>query len=214
VRNHICAFLVSLAVSGALTGQGLTSVTGVTKDPSGAIIPGAAVKLVNADTGVQRSDVSDSQGRYTISQVQPGTYNITAQAPGFTDIALDRLQLLVNTPAVIDLTFGKVGTVVTAVEVSSEASQVNTQDASLGNAVGGHVITQLPFESRNVVGLLAIQPGVIYLGETNPGSLNDPRSGAVDGGKSDQGNVTLDGVDVNDQQNRASFTSVLGVTLD
>jgi hypothetical protein len=120
----------------------------------------------------------------------------------------------VNEPVTVDLTFEKVGSVATTVSVEAEATQVNTTNATLGNAVGGQVIDQLPFEARNVVGLLAVQPGVVYLGETNPGQLNDPRSGSVDGGKADQGNVTLDGVDVNDQQNRASFTSVLGVTLD
>src|SRR5205823_10795928 len=71
-----------------------------------------------------------------------------------------------------------------------------------------------PFEARNVVGLLALQPGVTFLREPDPGALNDYRSGAVNGGKSDQANVTLDGVDVNDQQNRSAFTSVLRVTLD
>jgi len=214
MRNVIRVFLLSLSLSAALVGQGLTSISGTTKDPSGAVIPGATVTLINTDTGAQRSEVSDSQGRYTISQVQPGTYNITAHVSGFSDVTVNRVQLLVNTPAAVDLTFEKVGTVVTSINVSAETSQVNTQDASIGNAVAGQVITQLPFEARNVVGLLAIQPGVVYLGEPSPGALNDPRSGAVDGGKSDQGNVTLDGVDVNDQQNRSSFTSVLGVTLD
>src|SRR3984957_16203497 len=195
-------------------GQGFGSLSGTVSDSSGAVIAAARIELANTETGAQRETLSDDQGRYSFAQMQPGTYKLTAQAVGFTPEILTGVRLLVNTPANADVQL-KVGpAVATAVEVSSEASQVNTQDASLGNAVGGQVITQLPFESRNVVGLLAIQPGVIYLGETNPGSLNDPRSGAVDGGKSDQGNVTLDGVDVNDQQNRASFTSVLGVTLD
>src|SRR5262249_49392863 len=92
--------------------------------------------------------------------------------------------------------------------------QVNTTDASLGNAVAGQAITQLPFEARNVVGLLSLQPGVVFLQEPDPGVLNDYRSGSVNGGKSDQANVMLDGVDVNDQQNRSAFTSVLRVTLD
>jgi hypothetical protein len=91
---------------------------------------------------------------------------------------------------------------------------VNTTDASIGNAIGDKPISQLPFEARNVVGLLSLQPGVLYLGEPNPGAIGDYRSGAVNGGKSDQANVTLDGVDVNEQQNRAAFTSVLRVTLD
>ena len=137
-----------------------------------------------------------------------------AQSPGFANLTLGNVQLQVNTPATVDLVFEKVGTVASAVSVTAEAVQVNTEDATLGNAVGGQIVNELPFESRNVVGLLAIQTGVVYLGETDAGKINDPRNGAVDGGKSDQGNVTLDGVDVNDQQNRTAFTSVLRVTLD
>ncbi len=98
--------------------------------------------------------------------------------------------------------------------VAAETTQLNTTDASLGNAIGERPIQQLPFEARNVVGLLALQPGVTYLGDPGPGNLNSYRSGSVNGGKSDQGNVTLDGVDVNDQVKRAAFTSVLRVTLD
>ncbi len=215
--------LLGFCLAAMLPGQGLTSVAGTTKDPTGAVIPGASVVLTNVDTGAERNVVSDSQGRYSFSQVQPGSYKLTAKAQGFNDVTVD-VRLLINTPATVDLNFEKVGTVASSVSVSAEATLVNTTDASIGNAIGTQAITQLPFEARNVVGLLAIQPGVAYLGAqdqpalSSPGNghvtLNDPRSGAVDGGKSDQGNVTLDGVDVNDQQDRASFTSVLRVTLD
>jgi hypothetical protein len=215
--------LLGFCLAAMLAGQGLTSVAGTTKDPSGAVIPGASVVLTNAGTGAERNEVSDSQGRYSFSQVQPGAYKLTAKAPGFSDVTL-QVQLQVSTPATVDLNFEKLGTVASTVSVSAEATQVNTTDASIGNAIGTQTITQLPFEARNVVSLLALQPGVAYLGAQDSPvlsssgnghvTLNDPRSGAVDGGKSDQGNVTLDGVDVNDQQDRASFTSVLRVTLD
>jgi len=213
--KNIIRLAVALSLSLGITmGQGLTSVSGTVTDPLGALIPGAKVTVTQSETGASRTGVSDAQGRYSFLQLQPGTYRLVAQAPGLTDVVLSGVQLLVNTPATVDVSFEKVGAVQSTVSVSAEAAQVNTSDATLGNAVGGQAITQLPFESRNVVGLLAIQPGVVYLGEPTPGALPDPRSGAVDGGKSDQGNVNLDGVDVNDQQNRASFTSVLGVTLD
>ncbi len=210
----IRATFITSCLATAMFAQGLSSVGGTVKDPSGAVIPAAQVLLTNMDTGAQRAGVSDSSGRYLFSQVQPGTYQMSAKAPGFGDLTIDSVQLLVNTPATVDLTFEKVGSVASTVSVSADTTQINEEDASIGNAIAGHIITQLPFESRNVVGLLAIQSGVVYLGEPNPGALNDYRSGAVNGGKSDQGNVTLDGVDVNDQQNRASFTSVLRVSLD
>jgi hypothetical protein len=213
MQRSVSLFFLGMAIASTLFSQGLTSVSGATKDPSGAVIPGAKVELFNPDTGARRTDTSGPQGRYSFSQVLPGNWRLTAQAPGFSDVTRT-VELLVNTPATVDLIFEKIGAVQTAVSVSAESTQVNTDDATLGNAVAGPVINQLPFEARNVVGLLAIQPGVSYLGEPSPGLLNDPRSGSVDGGKSDQANVSLDGVDVNDQQNRAAFKSVLRVTLD
>ena len=197
-----------------LFAQGLTSLAGTVTDPTGAVIPNATLTITNVATSATREAQSDAQGRYTFAQVTPGTYRLNASAAGFSNEVFNNVQLLVNQPATIDVSL-KLGQATAAtVEVSAEAAQVNTENATLGNAVGGTVVTQLPFESRNVVGLLAIQPGVVYLGETNPGQVPDPRNGSVEGGKSDQGNVTLDGVDVNDQQTRASFTSVLRVTLD
>ncbi len=191
-----------------------TSVSGTVNDPTGAVIPSATVVIESSGTGVKREDKSDTQGRYNFSQLPPGTYKISAKASGFNDVVINEVRLLVNSPATLNITFEKIGTTTTTIAVSAEGAQLNTVDASLGNAIGDKPILQLPFEGRNVVGLLAIQPGVTFIKEPDPGTANDYRSGAVNGGKSDQANVTLDGVDVNDQQNRSAFTSVLRVSLD
>src|SRR5260370_1022133 len=206
--------LVCILSGLGMFGQSLTSLTGTVTDPTGAVIPGAAITVTNAGSASQRETKSDSSGRYSFAQLQPGTYQITAKAPGFSDVVIDKVELLVNTPATVAISFSKVGAVAETVAVTADSVQVNTTDASIGNAVGEKPITQLPFEARNVVGLLSLQPGVVYLGEPDPGAINDYRSGAVNGGKSDQANITLDGIDVNDQQNKAAFTSVLRVTLD
>jgi hypothetical protein len=212
--KKLLLYLSICALAAVVFGQSLTSVSGVVTDPSGAVVPGAKLTLLNVDNDAQRDDVTDAQGRYIFPQIQPGRYRITAKAQGFTDVVVNDVRLLVNTPATINISFEKVGTTTTTIQVEAQSVQVNTTDASIGNAIAGQAITQLPFEARNVVGLLALQPGVVFLGEPDPGALNDFRSGAVNGGKSDQANVTLDGVDVNDQQNRSAFTSVLRVTLD
>lgn len=207
----VCVFLC--AASG-LWGQNLTSINGVVADPTGAVIPGAAVRLENIQTQALRESKSDDEGRYQFVQVQPGEYRLRVTAQGFPETVVNEIRLLVNTPATVNVTFEKVGSVTETVSVSAEAIQINTQDATIGNTFGTKPILQLPFEGRNVVGLLSLQPGVTFLGETPPGLNNDYRSGSVNGGRSDQANVTLDGVDVNDQQNRNAFTSVLRVTLD
>jgi len=85
----------------------------------------------------------------------------------------------------------------------------------LGNAFDEHQVKDLPMEGRNVPDLLSLQAGVAYTGNRPDINTNvDTRSGAVNGARSDQSNITLDGVDVNDQVNGTAFTSVLPVTLD
>ncbi len=216
MKQKIAPALVSLlfVFAGTLLGQS-TSVGGTALDPTGATIPEAKITISNSATGAQRTALSDAQGRYSFSLLQPGTYKLKAEAVGFADTEIDNVQLLVNTPATVDVAFGKVGSVQSSVSVSAESDQINTVDATVGNAIGSQAIPQLPLEGRNVVGLLAVQPGVVYLGEpSSPVAINDYRSGSVNGGKSDQANVVLDGVDVNDTFSGAAFTSVLRVTLD
>jgi len=204
----VVLLVVCLGVSQAQT---TATLSGVVTDPTGAVVPSTDLILVNSDTNAQRTAQSDSQGRYSFPQVQPGTYQVTARATGFSEVVIRDVRLLVNTAATLDIHF-ELGAVQQSVAVSADAAQVNTQDATIGNAVGTRPILELPFEARNVVGLLSIQPGVTFFGD--PSARDDYRSGSVNGGKSDQGNVTLDGVDVNDQQNRSAFTSVLRTTLD
>jgi hypothetical protein len=200
-----------LFFAGVLSAQSLTSLTGTVVDPSGAAVPNANLTLLNVQTNAERSVTSDSRGNYLFAQVNPGLYKLTAKAAGFADIVVNEIRLLVASPATVNITFEKVGSIAQTVEVASDAVQVNTSDATLGNAFGTKPIVQLPLNARNVVGLLALQPGVTFT--ANSDTAVD-RSGSVNGGKSDQANVTLDGVDVNDQQTRAAFTSVLRVTLD
>ncbi|MBZ5500445.1 MAG: TonB-dependent receptor [Acidobacteriia bacterium] len=209
MTHRLSGLLCFLFFGAALLAQSLTSLNGIVTDPSGSVVPKAAIVLVNLNTQATRQTTSDEAGRYSFAQVSPGNYRIRAKAQGFSDLVINDVALLVNTPTTVNLAL-KIGTLTQTIEVTAEAAQVNTTDASIGNAYGTRPILQLPLEARNVVGLLALQPGVAFVGENNGTSKN----GSVNGGKSDQANVTLDGVDVNDQQNRSAFTSVLRVTLD
>ncbi|MBZ5621181.1 MAG: carboxypeptidase-like regulatory domain-containing protein [Acidobacteriia bacterium] len=212
MRNLLSVVLLSLLLATAAFSQ-TTSITGTVTDPTGAVVPGATLTLVNLETGTERSVVTDKDGRYFMPQLTPGSYRLTAKSPGFADEVVNRIELLVNQPATLPVVFEKLGATQTTISVEAAAAQVNTTDASLGNVITNQAITELPMYARNIVGLLAAQPGVTAFG--SPGAQNlDYRSGSVNGGKSDQANVTLDGADVNDQNGRAAFTTVLRVTLD
>lgn len=194
----VCA--VALLFSSALLAQN-SSLNGTVTDPSGAVIPNAAISLANEQTGIQRLTTSDAQGRYTFDNLLPGTYRIAGKVAGFADAVVNDIEILVNQPATIPVKFEKVGATSETISVEAGTTQVNTVDATLGNAIESHQIVELPSYARNVAALLTFQPGV-------------NQSGNVNGGKSDQGNITLDGADVINENNRAAMTSVLNVTID
>ena len=184
-----------------------TSLRGTVKDPSGALIPGAKVTLVDKANGQTLTASAGNTGQYQFLQIPPAKYTITVTASGF-GATTETAELLVDQPATIDVTLNIQSSTVT-VDVSAEAQTLNTSDASLGSSADNALIQALPSETRNVPDLLSLQPGVLYLPTTS-----DSRSGVVNGGRSDQGNVTLDGVDDNNQVNGFAFQGVLRETQD
>ena len=185
----------------------LTSLRGTVKDPSGALVPGAKVTINDQVAGHLFSAITGTGGEYIFAQIPPAKYTITVAATGFGNQS-KIAELLVNQPATVDFSLSVQSSAVT-VDVSATAQTLNTSDASLGNSMGNDLIQALPTETRNVPDLLALQPGVLYL----PGT-NDSRTGAVNGGRADQGNITVDGIDDNDQINGTAFFGVLRQTQD
>lgn len=201
MRSLGMSVLLLVLMTPVLFGQAFTSLTGLVTDPTGSVVPGATIKIVNLQTGAQRETVSNETGAYTLTQVPPGTWQLTAKKEGFNSVEIKNIQLLVNSPGTINVKFEKVGGIAETVTVEGSAAVINTTDASLGNALTGSTILQLPTNLRNITTLLLLQPGV-----TEQGNVN--------GGKSDQANVTLDGVDINNQVDRSVTNPVLRVTLD
>ena len=195
-----------------LAQSGTSSLRGVVTDPSGASVAGAKVLLKNAATSVERTVVSGQRGEYLFTQMPPGRYAIAVQAAGFAQVTHDGVQLLVDSPATLNIVL-TIGTVESAVEVNGGATALNTSDATLGNPFDARQILTLPSEGRNAVELLSLQAGVTYLG-TNTDAASDSRSGAVHGARSDQTNITVDGLDNNDQLLGTAFTGVLRMPMD
>ena len=193
-----------------------SGLSGVVTDETGSVVPEADIEVMNGEIGLQRSVLSDSAGRYAFAQLRPGTYTLVATKEGFESVITEGVILLVNTTVTNDVVFGSVEAIKETLNVSAFGVQVNTTDASVGNAFGTKPIRQLPLNARNPAGLLSLQAGVTFLSADPLDSrkAGDIRNGSVNGAQSDQSNVTLDGVDVNDQNGRLPFTSVLRNTLD
>lgn len=171
----------------SLFAQSTTSLRGVITDSSGGVIAEAAVTMTGMENGSVRTSVTDANGVYNFPQAVPGSYKLTAEKAGFAKMSRTNITLLVNTPSTLDLVM-VVGATGEVVNVQAEVSQINTTDASLGNPFSEMQVRQIPLQTRNVVELLSVQPGVTSNGE-------------VLGARRDQNNVTLDGADVNNNQN-------------
>src|SRR6202790_4035062 len=204
--------VILLATSMAWT-QATTSLRGTVTDPDGKAVTGANVVLANAESRTERTVTTGNQGEYQFLLVPPENYTLTVKAAGFRGYEQTNLVLLVSTPATANVQL-KVGAATEILTVTSEAPAINLVDASLGNSFNQTQVLDIPLEGRNVPDLLSLQAGVAYTGNRIGDKDQDTRNGAVNGARSDQSNVTLDNVDVNDQSNGYAFTSVLPVTQD
>lgn len=212
-QRTVLLTLITFAIA-AWAQTASTSLNGTITDSKGSVIAGAALTLSNPETGFTRDVQTNGQGVYQFVQVPPATYELKISAPGFATQKQTNVVLMVNTPATLDIAMRVAGTE-TIVEVTGTAPIVNTQDASLGHAFNSDQISYLPFEGREATSILSLQPGVAYTGNSGQISpASDSRSGSVNGARSDQTNVTLDGVDDNDQTQGLAFTGALRPTLD
>src|SRR5271170_7939375 len=191
-----------------------TSLHGTVFDAKGAVVAGATLTIRNPATGFTRTAKSDSEGRYQFLELPPAKYELAVDASGFAPLKQSGVELQVASPATLNITMQVTGGTVT-VEVSGTTPLVNTQDATLGHAFGADQIADLPFEGRDPAGILSLQTGVVFTGNSSHiSSASDSRAGAVNGARSDQTNITLDGVDDNDQLLGTAFTGAIRAPLD
>src|SRR5579864_1211876 len=213
-KFFITFMLIFLSVAAAKAQTGTTSLRGVVTDKSNATINGAKVTLSNPEQGLQRNVSTNAAGEYEFVALPPGIYTLIVEMTGFRKYEQKNLQLLVNTPGTANVKM-EIGVAVEIIEVSAQAVALNTTDASLGSAFSENQVKELPLEAGNVPELLSLQAGVAYTG--NRPDINkdtDTRNGAVNGARSDQSNITLDGVDVNADTKGYAFTAVLPITQD
>lgn len=185
----LCVLVCSLLVNFSVSAQtGTSSINGTVTDQQGNVLVGATVTLTNPEKNFTRTQITSEDGNYSFTAIPPATYKIEISANGFKKVVLSDIQALVAKPTEVNAQL-EIGSVAETVTVNAEDSKslINTQDASLGNNFVSRQITQLPLEARDVTALLTLQPGTT-------------REGYVAGARADQGNVTLDGIDINEAQ--------------
>lgn len=187
----VCATPLLAQVSGVISG----TVT----DQSGAVVPNATVTATNTDTGAVRQAVADDAGRYQISLLPPGAYDVHAAKTGFQEAIRKGIQLTVNQTATVDLTL-QVGQSSQQITVSGDAPVVGVSTTDASGVVGELQVRDLPLNGRSFDQLLTLNPGVVNFTWEKTGGVGVSNSTngnnfAVDGNRPQQNLFLLNGVE-------------------
>jgi hypothetical protein len=209
-------FFVSIRVNAQAVGATLS---GTVTDPSGAVIVGAQISIRNTGTDVTRTLTSDSAGIYSAPNLQPGTYQVTATATGFSTLVQSNLTLSVGAQQTLNLSM-KVGESAQTVNVTEAAPTVELTSATISAQVNAATVRELPLNGRDWTQLATLQPGVATVkmqASTSSATTNRANRGfgnqLTDSGHSPyENNYRVNGISINDYTN-GSPGSVIGANL-
>jgi Carboxypeptidase regulatory-like domain len=199
VASGFLAFL-SLAPYGAAQNA---SLTGVVKDPQGAVVPDAIVSLIDLGKQTSVRTLTNQVGVYEFPILQPGQYSLRTEVPGFEVSTISPIPLEVDQRGRADVTLSVSGAI-TTVEVSfAGVSAVETESSSVGDVIGSKTITDIPLNGRFFLDMAVLTPGSV-LSSTNgrSSSTSEAAFGAFSinssGARSDSASFMIDGINLND----------------
>ena len=181
IRIGIC--LIAIAVLGVFASAQTPTGTiqGVVTDKTGAAVQGASVTVIRTTTNETKMSTTDSAGRYSFVFVEPGVYNVSAEAKGFRAARQDNVLVQVTETRPVNFTL-EVGAVAQTVEVNAQDVQaLDTETSSLGETIQTETILQLPDQGRNPFDFAFLVAGV-----NNVGSASTPHIGGSRNGNNEQ----------------------------
>jgi Carboxypeptidase regulatory-like domain len=183
-----CLLIALLATAATVWGQTTAStLTGVVRDASGAVIPGARLQVVNEGTGVVIPAVSNDAGLYHVIGLSPASYRIEAEAKGFQRLVRPGVTVQISESVQVDLTL-QLGNVQETVSVAATTPLLQTQSAGIDQLVEREMINGMPMPNRTSTALLSLIPGATIQGVTGEIPVF-----TVGGGRMRNQQFTLDG---------------------
>ena len=173
-------------------------------DPSGAVIQGALVTLVDSNKGYDFKETTDDSGRYLFRQVPPGTYAVSVEAKNFQPQRKEGVSLSINQNASVDFSL-KVGAAAQTVDVTAVGLELQTQDAVTGQVVDRNLINNLPLINRRVFDLAFLAPGVTIADEQCVGCT--ATNFISNGSRNSTADVVIDGVTTSNFEQNSGIMS-------
>lgn len=157
----LAVLALALFTTTRLQGQALkANISGRVTDSSGGVISGAKITVKNSGTGLVQTATSDDQGRYTVPDLDVGTYEVDADMTGFKRLVHGGVVLTVGSQVTVDLHL-EIGAAEQTVTVEGQVSQVETTSSEIGSLVESTQMASLPLNGRNFTQLLTLAPGVV-----------------------------------------------------
>lgn len=199
-----CTVTAIVLLAGVTRAQEITGdIRGVVKDPSGAVVTGAKVHIINTDRNItEREITTGSNGEYSAPVLPIGQYKITVDAAGFAPYVATDITLNLNDRRVYDIQL-KVGSQEQQVTVSESPTEVNLENNTSSGLMNGTQVRELSVLSRNFVQLVTLMPGVsanmatdqLYVGASNPTGLSNQINIVIDGNRPSQNSWMIDGAE-------------------
>ena len=156
----VASLLMLNTTSGYSQAITTAAVRGTVQDETAAVIPGATITVINEDTGLTRTGITDGEGRFRVPNLQPGTYQIRGELVGFKTVVRRGITLAVQDDVMVNLTL-EIGEVSEEVVVTGAAPLVSTTRGSMGELVESKTIAELPLNGRDLAQLIVLQTGAL-----------------------------------------------------
>lgn len=190
LKIFVCVILAACPAS-AQTVSGV--ITGSVQDPTDAVVVNAKISLLNESTGIRRSAETDHLGSFSLSSVQPGSYTLVIEQPGFKTFRQTGIVLSANERLPVDVKL-EVGASAEMVRVEAQGAAVQTASAERSGTVTSQQLSTLMLKGRDFMGLLKLLPGVIDTNQRESPTNNSLSGINIQGNRQGTYNLTLDGV--------------------
>lgn len=189
--------LIAMACSAVVLAQDFrATVTGQITDPSGSGVANCKVSAENLQTNEVSAQTTSDEGNYTIPYLAPGSYRITAEAPGFQTAVRPSIELHTNDKLTVNLGL-QIGATQTITEVTAAPPMLDNATATRGDVIENLRVTELPLNGRNPFALTNLATGVVFAGNpqfTRPFDNGDNVNFSINGGLRQTNSWLLDGV--------------------
>lgn len=202
-----CVMGLASTRSYAQGGSTKTALTGTVVDTGGGVIPGASVVIRNIESGVSFDTVTNADGAFALPALDPGTYSVSVSLQGFKTSVIKDQRLVAASPASVTVTL-EVGTLTEMVDVRAGSELVQTQSGAVSATLFTEQLKTVPLPTRNALYAVNMLPGVDTTGTV--------RDSTIAGLPEQTINITLDGVNVNNNQDKAGdgFYAMVRPQLD